>query len=250
MDITESDLAELNVKLGHRRRLQRLIAYQKALSYFDPIPINNTPLTPPPSHNQNTHISASNIVPLTATTNNNTSNNINSTSSSNINSYTPSAINTINTSFNSPKKKIGKIKQIDLSANPTSANLLLFHQNQISNQGLIPHQNTLQYPHPFIHHSIPTPSSSTSSSSISNSNIPPSGSFNHHPLFIFTDLMDNNSKRKYKRHPKPDAMAPVKPLSAYVQFCQDVREELKAEYGKEKFEMMSFNEISQEVGQR
>ncbi|OUM64651.1 hypothetical protein PIROE2DRAFT_42308 [Piromyces sp. E2] len=62
--------------------------------------------------------------------------------------------------------------------------------------------------------------------------------------------MDNNSKRKYKRHPKPDAMAPVKPLSAYVQFCQDVREELKAEYGKEKFELMSFNEISQEVGQR
>ncbi|KAL6604112.1 hypothetical protein U3516DRAFT_668551 [Neocallimastix sp. 'constans'] len=122
--------------------------------------------------------------------------------------------------------------------------------NQIPNQNLLQHQNPLQYPLPFLHHSIPTPGSSTSSSSITNSNAQTNGPFNHHPLFIFTDLMDNSSKRKYKRHPKPDAMAPVKPLSAYVQFCQDIREELKIEYGKEKFEMMSFNEISQEVGQR
>jgi len=248
LDITESDLAELNVKLGHRRKLQRLIAYQKALSYFDPIPINNTPLTPPPSHVQNTHLSSSNILPVTSSNNFNINNN--NITSSNINPYTPSAINTINASLNSPKKKIGRIKQVDINSNSSSTNLLLFHQNQIPNQRLLQHQNTIQYPHPFIHHSVPTPSSSTNSSTMTNSSVPQSGSFNHHPLFIFTDLMDNSSKRKYKRHPKPDAMAPVKPLSAYVQFCQDVREELKIEYGKEKFELMSFNEISQEVGQR
>lgn len=242
-------MAELNVKLGHRRRLQRLIAYQKALSYFDPIPINNTPLTPPPPHNQiNAHISSSSITSTVSNSNINNSNNI--STPSNINSYSSSSISSINTSLTSPKKKIGRIKQVDMNQNSSSANLLLFHQNQIPNQNILQHQNSIQYPHTFLHHSIPTPSSSTSSSSISNSNISQNGSYNHHPLFIFTDLMDNSSKRKYKRHPKPDAMAPVKPVSAYVQFCQDVREELKIEYGKEKFEMMSFNEISQEVGQR
>ncbi|KAG4098297.1 hypothetical protein H8356DRAFT_991496 [Neocallimastix lanati (nom. inval.)] len=250
LDITESDLAELNVKLGHRRRLQRLIAYQKALSYFDPIPINNTPLTPPPLHSQiNSHTSSSSINSTTTNSNASNNNNIN-TPSSNTNSHAQSSVSSINTSLTSPRKKIGRIKQVDINQNPSSANLLLFHQNQIPNQNLLQHQNSIQYPLSFLHHSIPTPVSSSSSSSITNSNNQQNGSFNHHPLFIFTDLMDNSSKRKYKRHPKPDAMAPVKPLSAYVQFCQDVREELKIEYGKEKFEMMSFNEISQEVGQR
>ncbi|KAJ3062727.1 hypothetical protein HK102_008675 [Quaeritorhiza haematococci] len=54
----------------------------------------------------------------------------------------------------------------------------------------------------------------------------------------------SNFKRTYKRHPKPDPNAPAKPHSAYVLFCSKVRDELKESLGKEKFEAMSFVEVS------
>ncbi|KAG9293880.1 hypothetical protein G9A89_019218 [Geosiphon pyriformis] len=40
---------------------------------------------------------------------------------------------------------------------------------------------------------------------------------------------NENTKRKYKRHPKRDKNAPVKPLSAYVMFAHRVREEYQGQ---------------------
>lgn len=54
---------------------------------------------------------------------------------------------------------------------------------------------------------------------------------------------DNDAplKRKYRRHPKPDKKAPIKPPSAYIMFSNDARSQLK-DFG------MSFVEIAKYVG--
>ncbi|KAL8278409.1 hypothetical protein RQP46_009099 [Phenoliferia psychrophenolica] len=51
-----------------------------------------------------------------------------------------------------------------------------------------------------------------------------------------------STKRRYRRHPKPDSSAPEKPPSAYVEFSNAVREELKGA-GK------NFTEIARHVGE-
>lgn len=51
------------------------------------------------------------------------------------------------------------------------------------------------------------------------------------------------TKRKYRRHPKPDENAPERPASAYVIFSNQMRESLK---GQE----LSFTEIAKLVGER
>ncbi|CAG8440319.1 20685_t:CDS:2 [Rhizophagus irregularis] len=58
------------------------------------------------------------------------------------------------------------------------------------------------------------------------------------------DPPDNGStKRKYKRHPKRDKNAPVKPLSAYVMFAHKVREEYAGQN-------ISFPDMAKIVGDR
>ncbi|KAI9259304.1 high mobility group box domain-containing protein, partial [Sporodiniella umbellata] len=49
--------------------------------------------------------------------------------------------------------------------------------------------------------------------------------------------------RKYRRHPKPDPQAPIKPLSAYVLFSNHTRAELKEQ-------QLSFVELAKIVGHR
>jgi len=58
-----------------------------------------------------------------------------------------------------------------------------------------------------------------------------------------TSRAPTGSKRKYRRHPKPDDNAPDRPPSAYVLFSNQVREHLK---GKD----LSFTEIAKTVGER
>jgi hypothetical protein len=61
--------------------------------------------------------------------------------------------------------------------------------------------------------------------------------------FSSNDDDENNAplKRKYRRHPKPDKKAPIKPPSAYIMFSNDARSQLK-DFG------MSFVEIAKYVG--
>lgn len=54
---------------------------------------------------------------------------------------------------------------------------------------------------------------------------------------------NTSTKRKYRRHPKPDEHAPERPPSAYVIFSNQMRENLK---GQE----LSFTEIAKVVGER
>ncbi|CAO3659390.1 unnamed protein product [Rhizopus stolonifer] len=55
--------------------------------------------------------------------------------------------------------------------------------------------------------------------------------------------MKNTYTRKYKRHPKPDTHAPIKPLSAYVMFSNTARAKLKKHN-------LSFAEIAKIVGEQ
>jgi len=58
------------------------------------------------------------------------------------------------------------------------------------------------------------------------------------------DPPDNvSTKRKYKRHPKRDKNAPIKPLSAYVMFAHKVREEFSGQN-------ISFPDMAKIVGDR
>ena len=64
------------------------------------------------------------------------------------------------------------------------------------------------------------------------------------------DISSDNSsvdhlsvKRKYRRLPKPDKHAPIKPSSAYIMFSNDARSELK-------HKNMSFVEMAKLVGDR
>src|SRR6185436_20000079 len=52
-----------------------------------------------------------------------------------------------------------------------------------------------------------------------------------------------SSKRKYRRHPKRDRHAPVKPASAYVMFAHRVREQYQGQN-------LSFPEMAKIVGER
>lgn len=50
-------------------------------------------------------------------------------------------------------------------------------------------------------------------------------------------------KRRYRRHPKPDRNAPVKPPSAYVMFANDVRSKLKDQN-------LTFAQLAKATGER
>lgn len=51
------------------------------------------------------------------------------------------------------------------------------------------------------------------------------------------------AKRRYRRHPKPDKNAPVKPQSAYIMFSNDVRAEMKGQN-------ITFSDMAKVVGDR
>ncbi|KAI8979013.1 hypothetical protein BDB01DRAFT_259295 [Pilobolus umbonatus] len=57
------------------------------------------------------------------------------------------------------------------------------------------------------------------------------------------DTANESSKRKYRRHPKLDKNAPIKPTSAYIMFSNHVRNEFKEKN-------ISFAELAKIVGDR
>ncbi|KAI8139638.1 high mobility group box domain-containing protein [Fennellomyces sp. T-0311] len=56
-------------------------------------------------------------------------------------------------------------------------------------------------------------------------------------------IIQHQTKRKYRRRPKPDKNAPVKPPSAYIMFSNEVRAEMKDQN-------MSFAEIARSIGEQ
>ncbi|CAG8632402.1 390_t:CDS:2 [Paraglomus brasilianum] len=156
MEVTEADLEAMDVKRGHRRRLQREIATVKGYPHIT---------------------SLSSIVGTDSLTN--------------------------NPAFSNDNSQIQNIplQSKQLYVNETSLN------NQIQPVSLPKRQETQANGPP------PKPPEPTS------------------------------SKRKYRRHPKRDRHAPVKPASAYVMFAHRVREQYQGQN-------LSFPEMAKIVGER
>lgn len=57
------------------------------------------------------------------------------------------------------------------------------------------------------------------------------------------ETLSNSGKRQYRRHPKADLNAPIKPASGYVMFANVLREEIKEQN-------LSFADIAKVVGER
>ncbi|KAG2171567.1 hypothetical protein INT43_008293, partial [Umbelopsis isabellina] len=57
------------------------------------------------------------------------------------------------------------------------------------------------------------------------------------------ETLSNSGKRQYRRHPKADLNAPIKPASGYVMFANVLREEIKDQN-------LSFADIAKVVGER
>ncbi|CAG8444335.1 5142_t:CDS:2 [Ambispora leptoticha] len=185
LDVTESDLIAMDVKRGHRRRLQREIATVKGFPSDSPLRI------PPGPAFEETSITAQQpTIPL--------------------------------------QMQVQIASPTSMSNDTTSMHVNSIFQNKYANL------NTQANGH---HGPTSLPLSSSRD--------------RHQYTTKEDDLPDNNRdaqdngnpKRKYKRHPKRDKNAPVKPLSAYVMFAHRVREEYQGQN-------ISFPDMAKIVGDR
>src|ERR1043165_2451081 len=109
--------------------------------------------------------------------------------------------------------------------------------------------NSLPIDHPPLNHNVPPKilyvnGPPTSNVSVMGSTQPGNRSTRDDDPPDPPDPPDNvSTKRKYKRHPKRDKNAPVKPLSAYVMFAHKVREEFSGQN-------ISFPDMAKIVGDR
>nr|CAG8463223.1 6536_t:CDS:10 [Entrophospora candida] len=191
-DITEMDLIAMNVKRGHRRRIQREIATMKGIPTSQPLHIQSEPGLG---------------------------------SIGDYSSSTTSASTNLSTSMTNPGKNL--IPTI-AAAPGSSIPVLIDGPNGGRSRGF-DYNNNYGYS--------------------CNNNVGESCA-RHQPPNLLPPLNhsqqnanNNNGKRKYKRHPKRDKNAPVKPLSAYVMFSHKVREEYQ---GKN----ISFPDMAKIVGDR
>lgn len=90
---------------------------------------------------------------------------------------------------------------------------------------------------------IPTGSKSISGDGVYRSDDSAAESKGRQADAVASNPPGTSTKRKYRRHPKPDQNAPERPPSAYVIFSNQVREALKGQD-------LSFTEIAKVVGER
>ncbi|KAI8636867.1 hypothetical protein BD408DRAFT_486617 [Parasitella parasitica] len=247
LEITEDDMIFMNVKRGHRRLIQREIANVKGIPFDQPLITNSMGakyecpqelMSNSPVKNELRRINSSN------SSGNIYSNNVLMTN--NLPIY--DSITTGLTSPRSMNSGIGGNSSASSGNNSSSGPMRpRMHQQQPS---------TVQ-----VHSSVDSRNSSmmTNSSSsylgkpgISSNNN--SNSDQHDTIQARSNSISSNddadsidtnesvpTKRKYRRHAKPDRNAPIKPPSAYIMFSNDSRAELKNQN-------LSFAELAKIVG--
>ncbi|KAI8582174.1 hypothetical protein K450DRAFT_229374 [Umbelopsis ramanniana AG] len=149
-------------------------------------------------------------------------------------------------------KSLYDITEADLSALNVKRGHRRLLQREIANRKGIPANQPLVVEHGFgnkDHHSPMTTASTSGYSSMASFNTGQDANGSLECSSSISSTEDDTSssspltKRKYRRHAKPDKNAPIKPPSAYVMFSNDVRKELK-DYN------MSFTELARIVGNR
>ncbi|KAI9361005.1 hypothetical protein BD770DRAFT_383935 [Pilaira anomala] len=258
-EITEEDLIALNVKRGHRRVIQRGIATLNGIPKTQPLLVVASPMIN--TTNTTTTTTAATAAAVAANT------------AANSNTKNPSAFTPIQSCSNLGRTS----KSIDNNSSEGSAytnsgyGSMGSPRRTSSTQPKYDSSNSSQYMSGGggggrgtnnTHHELmilDPPSSEQASSNDDTSNNNHSNknmvlAENSRSSFSSNDddeddeddadadgNMETPIKRKYRRHPKPDKNAPIKPPSAYIMFSNDARAQLKDHN-------MSFVEIAKLVG--
>ncbi|KAI7890919.1 uncharacterized protein EV154DRAFT_509989 [Mucor mucedo] len=234
MEITETDLIQMQVKRGHRRLLQRAVANAKGIPTS--VPLNITPINNNSNKSDVTAGDSRFRVPLYEQQQQQQGYNNNkkplqpnevmdvslqllagtaSSSSGSSSSATNTSPASTNTSTSSPSLNLQQQQQQHIQ-----------QQQQQSQPPNTTHAMTEYFPSAgTMTHSAQSGMSSTEEEAVTSDNV--------HRLW----------KRKYHRHAKPDTNAPLKPPSAYVMFSNDVRAELKQQN-------KSFTDLAKIIGDR
>ncbi|OBZ81254.1 hypothetical protein A0J61_10697, partial [Choanephora cucurbitarum] len=261
LEITEDDMIFMNVKRGHRRLIQREIATMKGIPRDQPLVTNmmGAKYGPEsiPNKIEETRRSSNGFAT------NNTSNTNDYTSSNPNPSHHLSGYETHLTGLPSPQSMNSGVGSTtsgssgnSSSSGPTSNLRTRFQPTErvsIASSGTSSmtdssRGSTISKTSPDTANTTDTPPTKNSKTAdhANNSAINKlhDNANNNHTLSLSdirsnsissnddNDSIDTNgsaptTKRKYRRHPKPDRNAPVKPPSAYIMFSNDARAELK-----------------------
>ncbi|KAL9539944.1 hypothetical protein MBANPS3_009971 [Mucor bainieri] len=269
LEITEEDMIFMNVKRGHRRLIQREIANVKGIPRDQPLATNvmgakfHSELMPntPSKMDEMRRINNSN------STSNSASNIYNNNQNNNLLTGNLPVYDSISTGLTSPRSMNSAVggnssasSGNNSSSGPNNARSRM-HQQQPSSAHL--HSSMDSGISSLMNSSSSSFASKPSSASASNSNDNNSTSNNNSSMSASdrndtiearsnsissnddADSIDTNesapTKRKYRRHAKPDRNAPIKPPSAYIMFSNDSRAELKNQN-------LSFAELAKIVG--
>ncbi|KAI8359984.1 hypothetical protein BD560DRAFT_405106 [Blakeslea trispora] len=280
LEITEDDMIFMNVKRGHRRLIQREIATMKGVPRDQPLVTNMMGAKYGPESIPSTALKLEDNRRLSnAFASNNTSNtsgyiNSNPNQNNNLSGYETHAVSlpspqSMNSGIGS--STTGSSGNSSSSGPMSSLRPRFQHDNRVSNgssssgassmtdssRDSIPNKTS-----PIItgdnDHAPGKDKNTNTNSNNDNSKMDSNASNNAISLSDIrsnslssnddNDSIDTNgsaptTKRKYRRHPKPDRNAPVKPPSAYIMFSNDARAELKNKN-------LSFAELAKIVGDR
>ncbi|KAL0078731.1 hypothetical protein J3Q64DRAFT_1643871 [Phycomyces blakesleeanus] len=210
-EIMEEDMIVMGVKRGHRRLIQREIATAKGIPLDQPLIINSIKTRHPIGYTVNRNSSSKMVL----------DGSIGSILKPNL--PVKVELNNENTSSSSSSSNInsgyGSMSSTQKSRMP---NMMISQENMIEDDG----------PSKRAHDSLPRVSDPTRGSSVSSNDEDSTCAGDSQP-----------PKRTYRRHPRQDKNAPVKPPSAYIMFSNHARTELKDQN-------LTFSELAKIVGDR
>ncbi|KAF1799915.1 hypothetical protein FB192DRAFT_1141535 [Mucor lusitanicus] len=269
LEITEEDMIFMNVKRGHRRLIQREIANVKGIPRDQPLATNvmgakfHSDLMPntPSKMDEMRRINNSN------STSNSASNIYNNNANNSLLTNNLPVYDSMITGLTSPRSMnsgAGGNSSASSGNNSSSGpNNVRSRMHQQPPPSVHPHSSMDSGISSLMNSSASSFASKPSNASTSNNNDSNSASNNSSAMSASdrndtiearsnsissnddADSIDTNesvpTKRKYRRHAKPDRNAPIKPPSAYIMFSNDSRAELKNQN-------LSFAELAKIVG--
>ncbi|KAI8379638.1 uncharacterized protein BYT42DRAFT_569468 [Radiomyces spectabilis] len=207
-EITEDDMIVMNVKRGHRRIIQREVATAKGIPRSQSLFINT-------------------IAPSTSFFN------------------LPRKMSHLSTTDQPLEEPPLYLRSHSVSAPPPADNA---SGNASSSSGTTSAERSVRSNstsgYASMSSNVPMSNSGSASGNRMSGSVmsePRSNSFSSNDEDSTDAQLNSAPKRKYRRHPKPDKHAPIKPPSAYIMFSNDARAQLKDQN-------MSFAEIAKYVG--
>ncbi|KAL0142403.1 hypothetical protein V8B55DRAFT_1497653 [Mucor lusitanicus] len=235
LEITESDLIQMQVKRGHRRLLQRAVANAKGIP--SSVPLNITPIT---NKELTGECYASRNVAFRLP--------YRMISTASDTGYSQPQLS--QQQQQPPPPHLSQHQQPSPPVPPPHASQQPGKKSMQPAEAMDVSLHALAGASP-LNTSSGSSSSATSSSAAQPEYFPSAGTMTQNQSgmssteeeAVTSDNVHRLWKRKYHRHAKPDTNAPLKPPSAYVMFSNDVRAELKQQN-------KSFTDLAKIIGDR